>query len=277
MSSAGNTFLIADRRSKLSNFANQNTVPIPEDLQEVFLLANKSPQERKGFLTKLQSFYKNSKTFDGLVVIQTSHKYSFACDFFNRDGSTAEMCGNAACCMARYGKETGGFSQASFSFPFGKTLLNGECDKNNQYWIQMNTPPPPLFNLPFSFQKKIYKYALICPGVPHGVLKWKPPLQPEKLLPLARELRHKNLKDKNGMNISFYYIEKETHLKALTYERGVENFTQACGTGAIATALAFAKTQQTSFKKVTVQMPGGKLTVKFHPALKLSSPAQWGW
>ena len=277
MSSAGNTFLIADNRLELSNFSNRNTVPIPSDFKEVFLLANKTLHERRVFLTKLHSIYKNSKTFDGLVVVKTSNKHSFAWDFFNRDGSTAEMCGNAACCMALYGKETGNFHQASFSFPFGKMLVNGEYDKNNQYWIQMNPPSSPLFNLSFSFQKKTYEYTLIRPGVPHGVIKWKSPLQPDKLLPLARELRHKNPKDKNGMNVSFYYIEKETQLRALTYERGVENFTPACGTGAIATALAFAENQKAPSQKVTVQMPGGKLTVKLHPTLKLSSPAQWGW
>ena len=281
MSAAGNRFLIAGKIDPWS-VKPLPTPPlaIPMEFQGVFHLKKKHLKERRKILKQLSVFDEGSKKWDGLVLVQTSKisgRSRVFCDFFNRDGSFADMCGNAACCIALYGKEMGGGSGHSFSFRFEKSLLRGE-EKSGRLWIPMPRPKA-LFKKSFSFKKTLYKYTFVQVGVPHGVLKWQSSFRQEDLLPIAKKLRFKNSKNASGMNVSFYRVEGLRRLSALTYERGVENFTQACGTGALATAFVFAEQEKknSSFKKVTVQMPGGCLQVQLRPELKLSSPAKWGW
>lgn len=50
-----------------------------------------------------------------------------------------------------------------------------------------------------------------------------------------------------------------------TYERGVEGETLACGTGAVAAALAIHATQQTTATSIQLEAPGGLLQVDFTP------------
>lgn len=276
MSAAGNRFLIVDKRvSEVFSRDSLFISAMPFDLKEVFSLSERSLEERTKFLKKLQ--FGNHKDFDGLVVIKESDKYPLVCDFFNCDGSFADMCGNAACCLAFYGKELMRITEgSSFKFLFGKKLIVGEYE-NNQIWIKINSPKVEFFSKPFIFQNRSYSYSLIISGVPHGVIKKEGPLLTDSLRPVASMLRYKNPKSEFGMNVSFYSIQEKNHLEALTYERGVEDFTLSCGTGAVAVALAFSEHRNNAKEKVTVQMPGGMLTVKLQPEVKLSSPAQWGW
>ena len=275
MSSAGNRFLIVDERTR-EGFS-RDSLPVsavPFDLKEAVSLSEKPLKERVEFLEKLQ--IGECKKFDGLVIVKKSDKHPFICDFFNCDGSLADMCGNAACCLAFYAKELGIVKGSFFKFLFGERIVEGEYE-DNQVWVKINSPRVELSNKSFIFQDRSYSYSLIVSGVPHGVIKREGPLLTDSLRPMASMLRHKNPKDECGMNVSFYFIRRGNHLEALTYERGVEDFTLSCGTGAVAVALAFSEYRDNAKEEVTVQMPGGRLTVKLQPEVRLSSPAQWDW
>ena len=80
---------------------------------------------------------------------------------------------------------------------------------------------------------------------------------------MAREARaHKDL-GAAGANVTFFAPEPghEEKIRAVTFERGVEDFTLACGTGAVAAALVWST--QSGKKDIEVKMPGGAMTVQF--------------
>ncbi len=75
------------------------------------------------------------------------------------------------------------------------------------------------------------------------------------------------------VNVNFYVVVSETSLHLRTFERGC-GFTQACGTGASATA-CYAIQQQQVQKNVLVEMPGGSLSIEWDGAnqIKMTGPA----
>ena len=94
--------------------------------------------------------------------------------------------------------------------------------------------------------------AVPCPGLAHG--------QREELRELGRALRFHPAFPK-GANVNFYDVLGPQSIVELTYERGVEDFTYACGTGSGSTVLALALLGQVSGRDVAVSVPGGMLRV----------------
>ena len=203
VSSAGNRFLIADKRWFNS--------PPPPNWKEVLFedklnfsdflkLAKQSVSNRKTFIDHLISHKELSLT-DGLVVLKESKEFLFECDFYNKDGSTAEMCGNAACCLSFYADW---LSLPIKPFRLGQQILS--CKTGGG--IVLNQKPVLMGDYDFSFQEEKGYFTLIDSGVAHAVLKC--PINgldiKDKacLKKIAQHLRFKNPKDKKGMNISFF-------------------------------------------------------------------------
>ena len=274
MSASGNRFLIAGLPDspppeKNPSYLLKTTKPYRDFLN----LSELSVNYRKEFLKNL----KDGK-MEGLAVLKTSSAYAFECDFYNRDGSRAEMCGNLSCCLILYALETGLAKEGTFNFMVGEEKVTA-FKHSGKYWAGVTNPDPVKSGFSVKFQETLIPYHFICPGVPHGVVEWKQKLNPSVLRPLARELRHKNpVNKKAGMNVTFFSVEKDQSLKALTFERGVEDWTKACGTGAIAAALVFSNKYTLANKnRISVEMPGGVLEVLTHPSLALFSHPQWGY
>ena len=126
-----------------------------------------------------------------------------------------------------------------------------------------------------------YSFSFINTGVPHGVIECSNKLSfsnKSKLKTIAKKLRFRNINQHQGMNVSFYEIIRPGQLKAITYERGVEDWTLACGTGALATTLVYLhKHSVKNIDTVSVEMPGGKLKAQTKPQLTLFSPVQKGF
>jgi diaminopimelate epimerase len=110
--------------------------------------------------------------------------------------------------------------------------------------------------------KNTSEYSFLNTGSPHHVQ-------------LVDDLEHFNVKDngaairygelygKEGSNINFVKKNDETTFSLRTYERGVEDETLACGTGATAVAIAMNATGQTDLNTINLNVEGGKLTVSF--------------
>ena len=76
-------------------------------------------------------------------------------------------------------------------------------------------------------------------------------------------IRYGNLYGKEGSNINFVKKINENTFSLRTYERGVEDETLACGTGATAVAIAMNAIGQTNLNVINLNVEGGKLTVSF--------------
>ena len=202
------------------------------------------------------------------------------CDFYNKDGSVAEMCGNASVAVAFYSADRG---QALSLFKLGAKLVKAIKNSKGEWAVSLNSRPIIKGEFIFDFKGQSYNYNLISAGVPHAVLKL--PVSENffhtvktQFKDLAQSLRFKN--PLKGANVSFYCVTSTQKLQAITFERGVEGFTLACGTGALAVTLAHLK--HSSVKNIQnyfVSMPGGTLKILFDKKSQpfLFSPIKKGY
>lgn len=237
MSGAGNTFALIDARQDAAWWG-----------------AEKSFGITRSEFARLVCDKISGLSADGLLFIeQGSVGYDFDWDFYNSDGSTAEMCGNAARCAARFCKENlGANTQSRFRFKTGAGLITTDILADSQVRVKM--PAATII------QENFEGYTWIDSGVPHLVRELKEFAETSEIKEQARLMRvHKNLGPR-GANVTYYAELRPNYIKAVSFERGVEDYTPACGTGAVAAALAYSKGQK---KTVQVEMPGGVLEIFF--------------
>lgn len=187
----------------------------------------------------------------------------FRMKFYNADGTEAEMCGNGVRCIARFAYETGIAKQ---QMTIETKAGNVDCwrlDKR-QYRVQINEPSVENFDLSFPGTDFLVDYVeLGDPGVPHLVINY-PQLKEITLAdikPLATKLRLWDALDK-GANVNFYAFDQNNEVILRTFERGVEDFTLACGTGAVSTAYVLKKKQLIKNDFITLHVLGGVLEVE---------------
>lgn len=198
---------------------------------------------------------------DGLMAVETAKQGGdFAMGFFNSDGTIGEMCGNGARCICRYGYEQG----LAGTCPQVETtagLVTGQRLEEDLYRVRLNNPSI-LDPARLTAQGETGYVELGCPGVPHSLYPF-PGLAErdfDALRPLAKALRHDPAYPK-GANANLYDFLGPDHLVIRTYERGVEDFTYACGTGTGSLVALLTVTGQVSGRSVRVENPGGTLTV----------------
>ena len=203
---------------------------------------------------------------DGLILAdRPSAQADVKMVFFNADGSRGEMCGNGARCLARFAYEEGlAPAEMTLETPAGQVLAK-RLDVD-QYWVRL--PNPSLIKslrLAYRGDVIIADYIeLGDPGVPHLAVALpdlaKRPA--EELFTMGRELRyHADLA--KGANVNFYQLLTPQHYLAKTYERGVEDFTLACGTGSASVALALQQAEpELRDKRLQFSVPGGELFIE---------------
>ncbi|MEI4281578.1 diaminopimelate epimerase [Tetragenococcus halophilus] len=187
----------------------------------------------------------------------------FRMKFYNADGTEAEMCGNGVRCIARFAYETGIAKQ---QMTIETKAGNVDCwrlDKR-QYRVQINEPSVENFDLSFPETDFLVDYVKLGnPGVPHVVVHY-PQLKEiplKEMKALAQKMRSWNALDR-GANVNFYAIDENDEVTLRTFERGVEDFTLACGTGAVSTAYVLKKKQLVQKDSVTLHVLGGILEVE---------------
>jgi len=105
-------------------------------------------------------------------------------------------------------------------------------------------------------------FSIINTGVPHAVL-FVEDLEGLDIIRIGRAIRYHSFFAPSGTNANFIQLEKGSQLSIRTYERGVENETLACGTGAVASAL-IAAFKGLVKSPVSIKTRGGEvLTVYF--------------
>ncbi len=203
---------------------------------------------------------------DGLMAVAPAKgDADFRMQFFNADGSLGEMCGNGARCICRYGHETG-LSGTCQRVESTAGLVTGERIDERNYRIRLPSPSVLELSHPLTVAGCTYPCAYVelgNPGLPHAVVPMKG-LQAqsfEALRPLGRAIRtHESFP--KGANVDFYELIAPGHVLMKTFERGVEDFTYACGTGAGSTAAAAYLQGVLTGKQVRIDVEGGRLQVE---------------
>lgn len=217
---------------------------------------------------------------DGLVIVKAASpksNFDYEWDFYNKDGSSAEMCGNAARCMAFYVKTFKGFDKPSVAFKTLAGPVEVKILDAGIFSVKMPAHHIHLLRGREQMGSQEIVYSFINTGVPHAVLE-VPTLVKQELLPLVKHFRFHPTFGAAGANVSFYCRTK-TGIEGVTFERGVEDFTASCGTGVVAMGLVNFYNEGPSpaaQKDIEIQTPGGLLKVTLDESAKfcwLTGPA----
>jgi len=213
MSGAGNDFIIIDNRQQIVT---------DEDLAE--------------FVSRVCR-RKMSAGADGLILIETSDTCDFRWRFFNSDGSRAEMCGNGARCAARFAY-VNGIAGAALSFETDVGVVSAQID-DERVKVKMPDPSGLKLSYPLELSDRSLEISSVNTGVPHVVVMMAQ-IDDVDVVALGREVRFHQAFAPAGTNANFVHRRKTNQIEIRTYERGVEDETLACGTGAIASAIVSA-------------------------------------
>ena len=160
---------------------------------------------------------------DGLIVVIPHSEYDFEWEFYNSDGSYADMCGNGSRAVAHYAF-INEIAPAKMNFLTGAGVINAKVSKSHgrkKAMVLSELTPPKIINQEIEHNGKTW--WLINTGVPH-LVNITANIEEFDILE-ARELR-----EKYNANVNIAFVEGE-NLRVRTYERGVEDETLACGTG----------------------------------------------
>lgn len=200
---------------------------------------------------------------DGLMVLESSSEpdLDFTMIYRNADGSDAGMCGNGSRCLSLLATLLGMNKELDFNVHKARYHSETDPDSGNVavHFPDVNSPNELLINGTELIQ--------IYSGTEHVVLfKAKETLENEdELIKEGRSIRLNPALNPPGTNVNFVHINSGTDIDLQTYERGVENLTLACGTGAIASAMAaHSRSVKTEGNfTYTVHVKGGELSVSF--------------
>lgn len=209
---------------------------------------------------------------DGVIALEPAESNSDYTMFYrNADGTDAGMCGNGARCLALFASENGYSKNLTFNVP--SYAKNSEDRHETIYEAQVKSKNQ--VEIRFSIQPKISEVSVeddrvlkVHTGTEHVVLQLTDAELRNKdlLLEKGRKLRREPRFYPPGTNVNFIHSISKNTLFLRTYEKGVENVTLACGTGAIASALALFHLQDLQAQErqsTIVQTDGGTLQVSF--------------
>jgi len=191
------------------------------------------PHENLARAARLLCRRKFSVGADGLIALENSGKADFRWQFFNSDGSSAEMCGNGGRCAARFAVERG-IAGPVLSFETVAGLIRAEVTGRR---VKLELPPPadPPAMVEIPLESETIQAGFLNTGVPHVVI-FVDELETVDVRALAPQIRHHRLFSPAGTNVNFVQKTEGNGIAIRTFERGVEDETLACGTGAVASA-----------------------------------------
>ncbi|MFO7709533.1 MAG: diaminopimelate epimerase [Desulfobacterales bacterium] len=176
---------------------------------------------------------------DGVILIEPAAAADFRWRFFNADGSRGEMCGNGARCAARFAVMNG-ISGPEVRFETDVGLIRARVE-GAQVCVAMTDPVDLRLERPLALSTGVVRVSTVNTGVPHAVLV-VPDVDAVDVVAIGREIRRHPDFAPAGTNADFLCADGSGGLALRTYERGVEDETLACGTGAVAGALVAAET-----------------------------------
>jgi diaminopimelate epimerase len=194
---------------------------------------------------------------DGLIILKpcTSSKADWAWDFYNSDGSLAEMCGNGARCFGRFvGRLTG--EQNAFTFETRAGVVTARF-KGEAVTVTLTAPRDLQLHQTVSLSIGPTVMHSVDTGVPHAVL-FVPDTDLASVQKIGPEIRYHSHFAPRGTNVNFVQLLGDNVIRVRTYERGVEGETLACGTGVTASALIAAELHHLQ-SPIPVQVASGSL------------------
>ena len=211
-------------------------------------------EEEMGLLVKRTCRRRESVGADGLILVNGSDYSDFAWRYFNADGGEVEMCGNGSRCVARFAYLKG-IAKSKMTFETLAGPVSAEV-KGRIVKVLMPDPSGLKMDIDLSREAGWLGVDFINTGVPHVVVQVKD-LSGHPVFEQGKSIRYHKMFSPEGTNANFMKVLGRDTLEIRTYERGVEDETLACGTGAIASALV-ASAREMVASPVNVRTKGGE-------------------
>lgn len=180
---------------------------------------------------------------DGLLLLEKSLLSPYKMRIFNSDGSEASMCGNGLRCFTKWLQQIGE-TGPHYLIEVGGSLL--ETTIESEYISTQIPTPQEIKRHTLHLLDRDWNVVYLHTGVPHAVL-FAEDITHLNVSEIGPLIRHHSLWGKEGTNVTFAQKIAPKNIETRTFERGVEEETLSCGTGAVAAALVHAlETQETS-------------------------------
>lgn len=189
---------------------------------------------------------------DGLILLENDSDTDFRMVYYNSDGNLSSMCGNGGRCLVAFAKKLAVIND-SCTFIATDGLHHATITADGLVSLQM---------IDVSEVKISPDYAFLNTGSPHHV-QLVENLESYNIKENGAAIRYGELYGTAGSNVNFVHQINGNTFSLRTYERGVEDETLACGTGATAVAIAMNATGKTNATSIHLNVEGGKLEVTF--------------
>lgn len=204
---------------------------------------------------------------DGLLLICSSDNADCAMRIINADGSEAEMCGNGIRCIGKYVRDNGIIDRDELTVETRSglkylTLAFGADGTVSSVSVDMGEAAVTTPQLELLTDSGSYDITAVSTGNPHAVVFNTKPDHLDIAVCGPQLENHAIWPDRS--NIEFIVATSRHSLRQRTWERGAGE-TLACGTGAIAAAVA-AVSRGLCDWPVSVVLDGGTLVIGFNPA-----------
>lgn len=190
---------------------------------------------------------------DGLILLESDEETDFRMVYYNSDGNTSSMCGNGGRCLVSFAKSLG-LIEKEAQFIAADGLHHATIFDDGIVSLQMKDVDTVDITA---------EYVFLDTGSPHHV-QMEDDLKNLDVKALGANIRYSEMYGKAGSNVNFVKQENADTFSVRTYERGVEDETLSCGTGATAVAIAMKAIGKTNSDIVNLNVEGGKLEVSFH-------------
>ncbi len=187
---------------------------------------------------------------DGLILLENSKTSDFKMIYFNADGNQSTMCGNGGRCIVAFAN-------------YLKIIKNNTTFEaiDGLHHATINTETVSLQMRDVTKIEIKENAVFLDTGSPHHV-QFEDHILTFNIKTLGSNIRNK-IYGKEGSNVNFVKKINDTTYKMRTYERGVEDETLSCGTGATAVALAMHYLNEATATTLSLQVQGGTLQVSF--------------
>jgi len=250
---AGNDFILIDNRDG----------KVQKKLQELGV-------DLPTFVRKLCAFHTGVGA-DGLILIEEpdNPENDFKWQFFNADGSVAEMCGNGSRCAVRFAYEKGIVNKEHVKFETLAGVIEAWIKENGKVVkVQLTKPFGLKLDFEIPLEGETLKGNFLNTGVPHVVV-YTNNLKEFDVRKYGSAIRYHKMFAPAGTNVNFIEPISDNEIAIRTYERGVEDETLACGTGSTASAIIAYLKGLVKEKPVKVHTKGGEiLTIDFDENLE---------
>lgn len=189
---------------------------------------------------------------DGLILLENDPTLDFKMVYYNSDGNQSTMCGNGGRCLVAFAKKLKMIENHAI-FIAVDGLHNATISQNNIVSLQMQD----VVDI-----KIAADYVFLNTGSPHHVTIVQDLINFDIKEHGAR-IRNSELYGKSGSNINFVTQISNNEFTIRTFERGVEDETLSCGTGATATAIAMHAINKSASNHIKINVQGGSLAISF--------------